>query len=635
MRFLNYIFIIQLSCLCIASQNSSQTEPVHVQEGAEEEEEESSSDLLVHKLSGRCSFTLTMPENSSSSSDVVAVAADSVETLAEQICQDLQCGSVHHVTTASPPPGTTCFHRCLYQDGRLKNCSQSVAGNCSVVSEAVCGHQAVQLSGGSDRCAGRVELWRNGGWGTVCDDRWDLRDAHVVCAQLGCGYAISVTGQGGAFPPGRGPVHLDELNCTGSEEHLWACPSSQDESDCGHKEDAGVVCSEMRAIRLTGGLDRCSGKVEVHRNGSWGTVCDNCWNERLASMVCSMLQCGAKTQMVSRFDPPLAHNNGTLWYYFCRPGVQNLWQCREIINSTHLCTSSKASGVICNGSLGFPAVTTATPLYTSVIPATTDSTSGCPSRSFSKSSVFLFIIAGSLLLFVVLITNTLLCCSYRRRYAFLLKQTHTNQRHSSDHRRNSYQDTVNLVKVTANAPQTDVPSNPGYLWTQLSSADSTSVDTDFEQYEPSVPLSTFHNSQRYRTDTNPLAKPSGLESLFEEGPESGNEMMGVFTGSHEGPTGAEYARVSKISVDSFDSSTSSEDLYENTNNGYVQVTPEEGPTQPPDFSAPVCNGDQAHNHQTRRQRSLGDEEAEPIYSPVSPDENPASEDDYDDVDCLE
>lgn len=42
-----------------------------------------------------------------------------------------------------------------------------------------------------------------------------------------------------------------------------------------------------------------------------------------------------------------------------------------------------------------------------------------------------------------------------------------------------------------------VPLHPKHLWTQLSSVDSTSVDTDNEQYEPSndpsAPLSTFHS----------------------------------------------------------------------------------------------------------------------------------------------
>lgn len=105
------------------------------------------------------------------------------------------------------------------------------------------GHHTARLAGGPDRCAGRVEVWRDGEWGTVCDDQWDLRDANVVCAQLGCGYALNVTGQDGLFHPGRGRIHLDELDCDGNEQNLWACPASKEESDCGHKEDAGVVCS--------------------------------------------------------------------------------------------------------------------------------------------------------------------------------------------------------------------------------------------------------------------------------------------------------------------------------------------------------------------------------------------------------
>ncbi|PWA14852.1 hypothetical protein CCH79_00020309 [Gambusia affinis] len=146
------------------------------------------------------------------------------------------------------PHDSKCFQDCVYQDQRLQNCLETFTAGCNVTTEVICGHQSVRLKGHEDQCAGRVEVWKDGNWGTVCDDRWDLREANVVCGQLGCGVALRVTGQNGLFPPGSGPIHLDELNCTGNEQNLWFCPGVQENSDCGHKEDAGVVCSESKAL---------------------------------------------------------------------------------------------------------------------------------------------------------------------------------------------------------------------------------------------------------------------------------------------------------------------------------------------------------------------------------------------------
>ncbi|XP_064185536.1 macrophage receptor MARCO-like [Anguilla rostrata] len=95
----------------------------------------------------------------------------------------------------------------------------------------------VRIAGGGSR--GRVEVFHEGLWGTVCDDSFDTLDGTVICRMLGYTRATSIF----TAAAGTGRIWLDELGCTGRESSIFLCPhSGSGVHNCNHQEDAGVTC---------------------------------------------------------------------------------------------------------------------------------------------------------------------------------------------------------------------------------------------------------------------------------------------------------------------------------------------------------------------------------------------------------
>ncbi len=103
-------------------------------------------------------------------------------------------------------------------------------------------------------------MCRGSVWGTICDDSWDSSDASVVCRQL----QYSPNGElknnfifhyykkkffnigsrafsRAQFGGGLGPIHMDDVRCTGAETRLVDCRHTTNHN-CVHSEDASVRC---------------------------------------------------------------------------------------------------------------------------------------------------------------------------------------------------------------------------------------------------------------------------------------------------------------------------------------------------------------------------------------------------------
>ena len=103
----------------------------------------------------------------------------------------------------------------------------------------------VRLRGGYTDAEGRVEVLRDGSWGTITSDQWSLAEASVVCRMLGYPAAFDLPSYFG-FLVGSGSrdILLYDVKCWGMENNLGYCNYSEaptEDYQSGAKKNVAAV----------------------------------------------------------------------------------------------------------------------------------------------------------------------------------------------------------------------------------------------------------------------------------------------------------------------------------------------------------------------------------------------------------
>jgi len=163
--------------------------------------------------------------------------------------------------------------------------------------------------------SGRMEYYDGYSYGTVCDDYFDQDNNGAMAFCRGMGLPFDGAYYVPAWQAGSDDqtINMDDVQCEGWESDLTQC-SWRSDHNCGHGEDAGVVCTggygygdeeaaaadDADALYDASGYQRLvfypgftdMGRVEVWSdNNGWGTVCDDIfdYDDNASTVFCTAL----------------------------------------------------------------------------------------------------------------------------------------------------------------------------------------------------------------------------------------------------------------------------------------------------------------------------------------------------------
>ena len=102
---------------------------------------------------------------------------------------------------------------------------------------------ALRMVSEDQQCAGWLEVFYNGTWGSVCHSPVDDITVSVICGQLGSGESGTLNSSF-ALREGFRPQWVDGIRCRKTDTSLWQCPSDPwNYTSCSPKEEAYILCA--------------------------------------------------------------------------------------------------------------------------------------------------------------------------------------------------------------------------------------------------------------------------------------------------------------------------------------------------------------------------------------------------------
>lgn len=201
--------------------------------------------------------------------------------------------------------------------------------------------------------------------GTICDDEFDMNDAHVVCRTLGYEGANEIlhglVNDENLHMVSGFSIAMDDLRCNGDEQTIYDCHHTHSHShNCVHYEDVALSCMESETENHHDSIELYpvlgydwlphSGIVVAGHDGHFGTVCDDNFGMAEARAICRTIGYPDAVEVIhyAITDENVGELGalGIAWdEVFCDDDAHDVGDCRY--ETEHDCVSHESVGVRC------------------------------------------------------------------------------------------------------------------------------------------------------------------------------------------------------------------------------------------------------------------------------------------------